>query len=105
MDDSSARPAVEAALDAERQFVLTLGGFALEVAGATLVTHERIPAPRFNFVQVEGVGAERQAAFFERALDHYFQRALRPTFRLPEPTPPTSTRGCGRSGSSLGPNR
>jgi len=80
--------AIEAALQAERQFVLTLGGFALEVAGAALVTHEKIPAPRFNFVQELGVGRERQTAFFERALDHYFQRALRPTFRVP--VPPTS---------------
>jgi Acetyltransferase (GNAT) domain len=77
--------AVEASLEAERQFVLTLGGFALEVAGATLVTHEKIPAPRFNFVQELGVGRERQTSFFERALDHYFQRALRPTFRVPQP--------------------
>jgi len=77
--------ATEAALDAERQFVLTLGGFALEIPGATLVTHEKIPVPRFNFVQELGVGPERQAAFFERALDHYFQRALRPTFRVPLP--------------------
>jgi GNAT superfamily N-acetyltransferase len=78
---------VEAALETERQFVLTLGGFALEVAGATLVTHERLPAPRFNFVQELGVGPERQSAFFERALDHYFQRALRPSFRVPVPVP------------------
>jgi GNAT superfamily N-acetyltransferase len=76
---------VEAALEVERQFVLTLGGFALETAGAYLVTHERIPAPRFNFVQELGVAPERQTAFFERALDHYFQRALRPTFRVPLP--------------------
>jgi len=77
--------AVDSALATERQFVLTLGGFALEIAGATLVTHERLPAPRFNFVQELGVGRERQTAFFERALDHYFQRALRPTFRVPVP--------------------
>ncbi|MGI0071486.1 MAG: GNAT family N-acetyltransferase [Thermoplasmata archaeon] len=77
---------VDAALDAECQFVVTLGGFALEIAGAKLVTHERLPVPRFNFVQELGVGAERQSAFFERALDHYFQRALRPTFRVPIPT-------------------
>jgi GNAT superfamily N-acetyltransferase len=76
---------VEAALESERQFVLTLGGFALEIAGATLVTHEKLPVPRFNFVQELGVGRERQSAFFERALDHYFQRALRPTFRVPLP--------------------
>lgn len=79
--------ATEAALATERQFVLSLGGSALEIAGATLVTHEKLPAPRFNFVQVTGVGAERQTAFFERALDHYFQRALRPTFRIPDPVP------------------
>ena len=89
---------VEAALEAERQFVLTLGGFALEVAGAALVTHEKIPAPRFNFVQEVGVGRERQTAFFERALDHYFQRALRPTFRVPVPAAPHIDRGLRRFG-------
>jgi GNAT superfamily N-acetyltransferase len=87
---------VEAALEAERQFVLTLGGFALEVAGATLVTHEKIPAPRFNFVQELGVGPERQTAFFERALDHYFQRALRPTFRVALPVPAHIDKGLRR---------
>lgn len=76
---------VEAALASERQFVFTLGGFALEIAGAALVTHEKLPVPRFNFVQELGVGRERQTAFFEHALDHYFQRALRPTFRVPTP--------------------
>jgi len=89
---------VEAALDSERQFVLTLGGLALEVAGATLVTHERIPAARFNFVQELGVGPERQTAFFERALDHYFQRALRPTFRVPLPVPGHVDAGLRRFG-------
>lgn len=85
MADELTELATEAALEAERQFVLTLGGFALEIPGATLVTHEKIPVPRFNFVQEIGVGRERQTAFFERALDHYFQRALRPTFRVPIP--------------------
>lgn len=75
----------EAALASERQFVYSLGGFALEMAGAALVTNEKLPVPRFNFVQEVGVGPERQTAFFERALDHYFQRALRPTFRVPAP--------------------
>ncbi len=83
----------EAALDAERQLVLTLGGFVLEIAGAVLVIHEKIPVPRFNFVEVFDVGRERQAAFFERALDHYFQRALRPTFRVPLPAPEHIDRG------------
>lgn len=84
VDEAEAR-AADAALDAERRFVISLGGFALEIPGATLVTHEKIPVPRFNFVLEHGVGAERQAAFFERALDHYFQRAIRPAFRVPEP--------------------
>jgi len=90
--------ATEAALEAERQFVLTLGGFALEMAGATLVTHEKLPVPRFNFVQELGVGRERQTAFFERALDHYFQRALRPTFRVPVPVPDHLDAGLRRFG-------
>jgi len=89
---------IEAALDSERQFVLTLGGFALEIAGAALVTHEKLPVPRFNFVQELGVGRERQAAFFEHALDHYFQRALRPTFRVPLPVPPHVDAGLTRFG-------
>ena len=88
----------EAALDSERQFVLTLGGFALEIAGAALVTHEKLPVPRFNFVQELGVGRERQAAFFEHALDHYFQRALRPTFRVPQPVPDHVDAGLRRFG-------
>jgi GNAT superfamily N-acetyltransferase len=90
--------ATEAALESERQFVLTLGGFALEMAGATLVTHEKLPVPRFNFVQELGVGRERQTAFFERALDHYFQRALRPTFRVPLPVPDHVDLGLRRFG-------
>jgi len=95
---------VEAALEAERQFVLTLGGFALEIAGATLVTHERLPVPRFNFVQELGVGPERQSAFFERALDHYFQRALRPTFRVPLPVAAHVDAGLRRFGFRPRPN-
>ncbi len=98
MDPNAEELAAEAALEAERQFVLTLGGFALEVAGATLVTHEKLPVPRFNFVQELGVGRERQAAFFERALDHYFQRALRPTFRIPIPVPDHLASGLHRFG-------
>ncbi len=86
--DESARVDVTAELENELHFVLALGGFALRTAGATLVTHERIPSPRFNFVEVHGVAPERQTAFFERALDHYFQRAIRPTFRLPAPAAP-----------------
>lgn len=89
---------VEAALYAERQFVFTLGGFALEIAGAALVTHEKLPVPRFNFVQELGVGKERQTSFFEHALDHYFQRALRPTFRVPIPVPQHVDAGLRRFG-------
>ncbi len=87
MADGDAALDTVAALAAERQFVLSLGGFALEVAGGVLVTHERVPAPRFNFVEVEEVSPERQTAFFERALDHYFQRAIRPVFRLRDRPP------------------
>jgi GNAT superfamily N-acetyltransferase len=79
--------AVRSALEVERQFILALGGFALEFPGATLVTHERIPVPRFNFAQEVVVARERIAALFERSLDHYFQRALRPSFRVPLPVP------------------
>ncbi|HEV2316341.1 MAG TPA: GNAT family N-acetyltransferase [Thermoplasmata archaeon] len=72
----------------ERELVHTLGGFSLQFAGGTLVTNERIPIPRFNFVSQVAVARERTAAFFERALDHYFQRALRPAFHLDGHTPP-----------------
>ncbi|HTT15170.1 MAG TPA: hypothetical protein VMG81_05270 [Thermoplasmata archaeon] len=92
------RALLSAGLANERAFVLTLGGFAVEIAGATLVTHERIPVPRFNFVDVSGVSAERQTAFFERALDHYFQRALRPAFRVGLPVPAHLDRGLRRFG-------
>jgi hypothetical protein len=75
------------AVRVERAFVLATGGFSLEVAGASFVTHERIPVPRFNFITVGRIGADRQTATFERALDHYFQRALRPSIRVPWPVP------------------
>ncbi len=87
-----------ACLHSEQSFIRALGGFVLGVAGGELVTHERVPLPQFNFVQVREVAPERRTAFFERALDHYFQRALRPTFRLPNPTPShldASLRGLG----------
>jgi hypothetical protein len=87
-----------AALAAEEALVKTLGGFVLSIAGAELVTHERIPLGRFNFVEVKGVDRGRQAAFFERALDHYFQRALRPAFRVPIPEPAHLVAGLERFG-------
>jgi ribosomal protein S18 acetylase RimI-like enzyme len=98
VESPTAELEIRAALDCERQFVLTLGGFALEIAGAALVTHEKLPVPRFNFVQELGVGRERQASFFEHALDHYFQRALRPTFRVPEPVAEHLDRGLRKFG-------
>lgn len=81
------RDPVETALAAEQQFVRTLGGFVMGIAGGDLVIHERIPLSRFNFVVVHTFSPERRTAFFERALDHYFQRAIRPTFRVPNPVP------------------
>ncbi|MCI4358113.1 MAG: hypothetical protein L3J95_00905 [Thermoplasmata archaeon] len=75
----------EGVLAAEKAFVLAMGGYSIELSGASLVTHERALAPRFNYVAVDSVGPERQAAFFERALDHYFQRALRPRILLRTP--------------------
>lgn len=76
--------------------MLALGGYALEIPGAILVTHEKIPSPRLNFVEVGSVAVDRQAAFFERALDHYFQRALRPRFRVSAPVPEHVDRGLRR---------
>ncbi len=80
-------PDLDAALREEREFVLALGGYAFEIPGGTLVTNEKLPGTRFNFVQDVRLSPERIAGFFERALDHYFQRALRPTFELPDPAP------------------
>ena len=77
----------ESARAAERGFVRLLGGYTVGLAGGTLLVNERIPVPRFNVVQTVRVARARQAQFFEAALDHYFQRALRPTFRVPVPTP------------------
>ena len=88
----------ETGLEEERAFVLALGGYALEVAGGTLVAHERIGVARFNFVDGPYLAAGRVTAFFERALDHYFQRALRPSFRVRRPVPPhvdSALRGLG----------
>jgi GNAT superfamily N-acetyltransferase len=70
-----------------RDLILSLGGFAYELAGGSLVTHERIPVPSFNFVDGARVSVRRQTAFFEKALDHYFQRALRPSFRVDPEVP------------------
>ncbi len=88
MAGGTSRRVVAESLAEERAYVLAMGGFALELAGGTLVTNERIPVPRFNFVQEVRAGRERQTAFFEKTLDHYFQRAIRPTFRLAEPVAP-----------------
>ncbi len=67
--------------------MLSLGGYAIELAGGVLVLNERIPVPRFNFVQYIRLHRNRQSAFLERALDHYFQRALRPSIRAEPPVP------------------
>jgi GNAT superfamily N-acetyltransferase len=78
---------IESALREERELVLSLGGYALELAGGVLVANERIPVPRFNFVQYVRIHRNRQSTFLERALDHYFQRALRPSIRIEHPVP------------------
>jgi hypothetical protein len=72
-------------LRAHEAFVVALGGSVLEIAGARLVLHERVPAPTFNYIVLGAIGPGRQAAFFERALDHYFQRAVRPAVLAPTP--------------------
>jgi hypothetical protein len=92
-------------LVAEQYFVRSLGGFVLGIAGAELVTNERLPLPRFNFVQVHAVSPERRTAFFERALDHYFQRAIRPTFRVSEPVPGHVETGLSALGFRRRPDR
>jgi hypothetical protein len=84
---SDVQQEIESALREERELVLSLGGYALELAGGVLVANERIPVPRFNFVQYIRLHPNRQATFLERALDHYFQRALRPSIRAEQPVP------------------
>jgi GNAT superfamily N-acetyltransferase len=85
--DPPRHPELDVVLREEREFVLAFGGYALQIPGGTLVLNERIPVPRFNFVQDVRVGRERMSAFFEKALDHYFQRALRPAFDVATPAP------------------
>ncbi|HEV2519488.1 MAG TPA: hypothetical protein VGX00_02545 [Thermoplasmata archaeon] len=104
MDASAPLDRSERVLSAERAFILALGGFSLGISGAELVTHERIPAPRFNYAVVGTVGPERQAAFFERTLDHYFQRALRPVILTRRPPPPHIDAGLRRFGFTLAPD-
>jgi len=76
---------LERDLATHRSFSVALGGFVLEIAGGSLVTHERIAVPAFNYVDLDRLAPDRLTAFFERALDHYFQRAIRPTFRAIRP--------------------
>lgn len=65
-----------------RSLALVMGGYAVEVPGATMVVNEKVPVPRFNWVQDVQQSPGRVLAFVERALEHYYQRALRPTFDL-----------------------
>ena len=76
-----------AALREERHFSELLGGYSVELAEAHLVVNEKVPVPRFNFVQDVRCGGGRVAAFVERTLEHYYQRALRPTFEVPLDAP------------------
>ncbi len=74
-----------------RALPLLFGGYAVEWPGGTLVVNERVPASRFNFVQDVRLGPGRILAFVEKALEHYYQRALRPTFELPPELPQPGT--------------
>ena len=47
--------------------MLALGGFVLEIGGASLVTHEHLPVPRFNFVEVHGIARDRQGRLTENS--------------------------------------
>jgi GNAT superfamily N-acetyltransferase len=95
---------LEADLATHRSFAVALGGFVLEIAGGSLVTHERIAVPAFNYVDLDRLAPDRLAAFFERALDHYFQRAIRPSFRAIRPVPPHVDRTLGSLGFVPGPD-
>ncbi len=104
MPSRSAPPdPLETALREERELVLALGGFAMELPGGVLVLDERVPVPRFNYVQYVRLNPKRQSAFFERALDQYFQRALRPTFQVEVPVPGFVDRGLRKLGFVPGP--
>ena len=86
--DLVGRERAQAALErTERGFVRALGGYTVGLAGGTLLVNERIPLPRFNVVQAVRVARGRRTQFFEGALDHYYQRALRPRFRVEDPVP------------------
>lgn len=98
MGRDPAEPEDPGGLADETAFVLALGGYALEIAGGALVTHERIGVARFNFVDGPYLPAGRLTAFFERALDHYFQRALRPRVRRLRPVPPPIDRALRQLG-------
>jgi len=89
---------IDRALAVERAFVAALGGYTLQIAGAHLLTHERLPTAPFNVVIGADVAEARLTGFFERTLDHYFQRALRPTFRLRAPVGPPIAAGLLRFG-------
>lgn len=78
--------ALAAVLREERQFSQLFGGYSVEVPEGHLVVNEKVPVPRFNFVQNVRCSPGRVAAFMERTLEHYYQRALRPTFELPTDT-------------------
>ncbi len=71
------------ALREERHFCELFAGHAVELTEAHLVVNEKVPVPRFNYVQDARCGPGRTAAFLERTLEHYYQRALRPAFELP----------------------
>jgi ribosomal protein S18 acetylase RimI-like enzyme len=73
---------LRAALATDRRFSYLFGGYGVELPEAHLVVNERLPAPRFNWVQDLRCAPGRVTAFLERTLDHYYQRALRPTFEL-----------------------
>jgi hypothetical protein len=82
----------------ERALICALGGYALQLSGGWLVTHERLPGSRFNYIDIGPLAPARRTAFLERALDHYFQRALRPMVRLDASAAPEITESLERLG-------
>ena len=74
---------VARALELSRDFVAAFGGYSVEIPGAYLVVNEKVPVPRFNYVQDVVQAPGRVLAFIEKALEHYYQRALRPTIEVP----------------------
>lgn len=95
----SPEPWLTLALQEERRLSQIFGGYTVELPGAHLVVNEKVPVPRFNWVQDVRCGPGRVTALLERVFDHYYQRALRPIVELPSDLPqPWLVKALGMAG-------